>query len=145
MSLVARWTLAYVFFAACWYKVLDPADFALSVATYGILPTVLVNPFAIIVPWLEFTAALMLLTGFRAQAGALLTGAMMLIFTIALVIALIEGLDMSCGCFASTETGESINRMTLLRDVLLMAISAYVLVYDRRPLGVDRLMGRNDA
>jgi len=144
LSLLLRWVLAAVFLFACWYKILNPDDFALSVATYGILPTVLVNPFAIILPWIELVAALMLIAGLRARAGALLMAGMMLLFIIALIIALMEGLDLSCGCFASTETGESINRMTLLRDVLLLATSVYILVYDRRPLGLDRLLGGNN-
>jgi len=140
LALLLRWVLAAVFLFACWYKILYPRDFALSVATYGILPIVLVNPFAIILPWVELIAALMLIAGLRPQAAALLMAGMMLLFTVALIIALIEGLDLSCGCFASTETGESINRMTLLRDVLLLVTSVYVLIYDRRPLGLDRLL-----
>jgi len=140
LALLLRWILAAVFLSACWYKILDPGDFALSVATYGILPTVFVNPFAIVLPWVELIAALMLISGFRPQAGALLMAGMMLLFTVALIIALMEGLDLSCGCFASTETGESINTMTLLRDILLLSASVYVLIYDQRPLGLDRLL-----
>ena len=140
LALAACLFIAAVFLAACYYKILRPGEFALSVATYGILPTVLINPFSLVLPWVELFAAFMLIVGFRTQAAALLMTAMMALFTIALVIALAKGLDMSCGCFASSEAGESINMLTLARDLAWLAISAYILVYDRRPLGLDRIL-----
>jgi uncharacterized membrane protein YphA (DoxX/SURF4 family) len=131
---------------ACWHKIVDPAAFALDIATYQILPIELVNLMAIVLPWLELTAALMLLVGFRARAASLLMTGMMLMFTLAVSLALARGLDMSCGCFASQGINEDpVSWRTILRDATWLALSVYVLLFDHAPLGVDRWLGRRAA
>lgn len=143
LALAARIYLAVVFLLACYHKLLDPSAFALDIATYQILPLATVNLMAIVLPWVELAAGLMLLVGFRARAGALLVAAMMTMFTAAIVIALGRGLEMSCGCFASQGAAEDpISWQTILRDLGWLALALYVLFLDRNPLGIDRLFGR---
>jgi uncharacterized membrane protein YphA (DoxX/SURF4 family) len=143
LALLARLYLGGVFLLACWHKILDPSSFALDVATYQILPLELVNLFAIILPWVEAAAAVMLVAGFRARAAALLVAAMMVMFMVALGLALARGLEMSCGCFASAGAEvDPISVWTLLRDLCWLILSLYVLGLDRRPLGVDWLLER---
>ena len=142
-ALAARLYLAAIFLFACWHKILDPAAFALDIATYQILPLGLVNPLAIVLPWVELAAGLMLLLGFRTRAAALLVAGMMVMFTVAIAIAVAKGLDMSCGCFASQASAEDpISWRTVLRDLSWLLLAAYVLIFDRRPLGLDCLLGR---
>ena len=144
LGLAARVYLAIVFLVACWHKILDPAAFALDVATYQILPLEVVNLAAILLPWVELAAGLMLLVGFRTRAAALLVSGMLLTFTLALGLALLRGLDMSCGCFASQGIDQDpISWRTLARDGAWLALSLYVLVFDRAPLGVDGRLGRS--
>ncbi len=146
IALAARLYLAGVFLFACWHKILHPAAFAVDVATYGILPLQLVNQLAITLPWVELAAGLMLIAGFRARAGALLVAGMMTMFIAALAIALHRHLDISCGCFASQGAKhDPISWKTLVRDGTWLVLSAYVLIFDRRPLGLDRLLGRAEA
>lgn len=143
LALAARLYLAAIFLFACWHKILEPAAFALDIATYQILPVGLVNPLAIVLPWVELAAGLMLLLGFRTQAAALLVAGMMAMFTVAIAIALAKGLDMSCGCFASQGSADDpISWRTILRDLGWLLLAAYVFIFDRRPLGLDRLLGR---
>lgn len=137
ISLLFRWILGVIFLAACFYKIKNPNLFALSVATYEILPLQLINLMAIILPWVELTAGLMLLTGFQVRSAALMVAGMMIMFLVALVIALSGGLDMSCGCFASTDTSDSINSLTILRDSILLLLALYVIVLDRHPFGIE--------
>jgi uncharacterized membrane protein YphA (DoxX/SURF4 family) len=138
LALPARVYLAVVFLLACWHKLLDPASFALDIATYQILPTVLVNPMALLLPWVELLAGLMLLLAFRTRAAALLIAGMMFMFTVAITIAVIRGLEMSCGCFASQGLVEDpISWFTVLRDLGWLALALFVLFLDRRPLGLD--------
>ncbi len=138
LALPARVYLAVVFLLACWHKLLDPASFALDIATYQILPTVLVNPMALLLPWVELLAGLMLLLAFRTRAAALLIAGMMFMFTVAITIAVIRGLEMSCGCFASQGLVEDpISWFTVLRDLSWLALALFVLFLDRRPLGLD--------
>ncbi len=146
LALAARLYLAYVFLAACWFKILDPASFAVDVATYQFLPLALVNLFAIVLPFVELAAGVQLLIGFRVRAAALLVAGMMAMFMVALGFALAKGLDLSCGCFASAGANEDpISVFTVLRDAGWLALALYVLVFDRRPLGLDRFWPRRIA
>lgn len=132
-----------VFLSACWHKILYPAQFAVDVATYGILPLSLINLMAIVLPWVELAAGVMIVAGFRARAGAVLTSAMMVVFIAAISIALSKGLHMSCGCFASQGAVEDpISFMTVLRDLGWLAISMWIVFFDRESPGVDALVSR---
>ena len=143
LALFLRWYLGLVFLNACWHKLLHPASFALDVATYGVLSLALVNPTAIILPWVELAAGIMLLIGYRARAGTLLVIAMMIAFIAALVLGLAQGLDIPCGCFASQGLEDDpISGWTVLRDLAWLAAALYVFTFDRRPLGLDAWLTR---
>ncbi len=144
LALLARLYLAYVFLLACYHKILDPGSFALDVATYQILPLSLINLMAIILPWIELVAGVLLLVGFRTRAAALLISGMMLMFTVAILIALDKGLDMSCGCFASQGAVEEdpISWRTIVRDLSWSSLALYVVFFDHNPIGVDRWLVR---
>jgi putative oxidoreductase len=147
LGLAARLYLGLVFLLACLHKIAEPEAFAIDIATYQFLPLVFINAFALVLPMVELVAGVMIIVGLRARASALLIALMMLAFMIGLSHALHLGLDMSCGCFASSEAadGHSISGMTLLRDAAWLALALYVLVFDRRPLGLDRWLSRRQA
>jgi uncharacterized membrane protein YphA (DoxX/SURF4 family) len=142
LGLLARLYLGGLFVYASWHKIRYPATFALDVATYQILPLALVNLTALVLPWVEALSGALLIVGWRARAGALLVAAMMVVFMVALGAALGRGLDLSCGCFAAQDTADPISGWTMLRDGTWLALALYVLVFDRRPLGLDRLLER---
>jgi len=139
IALLARLYLGGLFVHASWHKILHPHTFALDVATYQILPLVLVNLFALVLPWVELLSGIMLIVGFRTRAASLLVTGMMVMFMVALGSALARGLNMSCGCFASDEA-DLISWRTMFRDAAWLALAVYVLLCDRRPLGVDRML-----
>jgi len=141
LGLITRIYLGMVFVIACWHKILHPETFALDVATYQLLPLSAVNGFALVLPWVELLAGLMLILGFRARAAALLVVLMMLSFILSLLWALHLGLDMSCGCFASQAavTDDPISWKTLVRDGFWLMLGLYVLTLDRLPLCLDRI------
>jgi putative oxidoreductase len=146
LALPARLYLGYVFIWACLHKIAAPATFALDVATYQLLPLSLINITALVLPWVELLAGVMIVLGFRTRAAALLISGMMLVFMVALGWALHQGLDMSCGCFASQSSDEhAISWLTMLRDAGWLVLALYVLGFDRRPLGLDRLWPRGRA
>jgi putative oxidoreductase len=143
LALPARVYLALVFLLACWHKLAQPESFAVDIATYQILPLALVNPLAITLPWVELAAGLLLLVGFRARAAALLVAGMMLMFTVAIALALSKGLDMSCGCFASQGAAEDpISGLTVLRDLGWLLLAVYVFLCDHTPVGLDGWLAR---
>lgn len=141
LALPVRLYLGSVFLAACYHKVLHPDQFALDVATYQFLPLVLINLFAITLPWVELGSGVLLVTGWKSRGAALLVALMMVAFIVALATALHRGLDMSCGCFASNAVAgdDPISGMTLVRDGTWLAMALYVLLFDRDPLEPGRL------
>lgn len=138
LAVAARLYLGYVFIAACIHKIAHPGSFALDIATYDILPLSLLNLMAITLPWIELAAGVMLVAGFRVRGAALAVTGMMAMFIVAIIVALAEGLDMSCGCFASQAVEDDpISGWTVVRDSAWLLAALYVVVFDRRPLGLD--------
>jgi uncharacterized membrane protein YphA (DoxX/SURF4 family) len=139
--------LGGVFVAASLYKIRNPYDFALNIATYQILPLETINVFAIVVPWIELLAGVMLIAGLWTRENALLILGMMVMFTAALGIALSRGYEMSCGCFSSRDAAEEIGASTLIRDFIWMGLAVYTLCFDAGRYGLDGLLrkGRQHA
>ncbi len=137
ISLPVRVVLGVVFIAAAWYKIAEPHEFGLSIASYEILPLSLVNITAITLPWMEIVVGLTLIAGLWTRAGALIIGGMLVMFMVAIGIALSRDLPISCGCFASAEAGDEISAATLWRDGIWLAGAAYVLFVDDGRFGLD--------
>ena len=143
LALAARLYLGWVFVYACLHKIAHPHIFALDIATYDILPLGIINLVAITLPWVELFAGIMLIAGFRVRGAALAVAGMMVMFLVAIIIALDKGLDMSCGCFASQTTEEDpISYLTVLRDAGWLFLAMYISIFDRKALGIDRLLQR---
>lgn len=143
LAVPARWYLGVLFVGACLHKIADPHSFAVDIATYDMLPLMLVNLAAITLPWTELAAGAMLIVGWRVRTAALLVGGMMLFFLTALGVALARGLDMSCGCFASQGVAEDpISWLTVMRDLVWLGLAVFVVVYDTGRLGLDSWLRR---
>ena len=99
MAKATRIALAFVFLAAAPQKIAAPADFAASIASYLILPDVLINFTALLLPWLEIVVAFMLLCLVWTGMALFLANAMLVAFLAAIVSAYLRGIDISCGCF----------------------------------------------
>ncbi len=138
-----RWYLGLLFIGASWHKIISPESFAVDVATYDILPLALINIVALVLPWVELSAGLLLIVGWQIRAASWLISAMMFVFVLAVIIALIRGLDMSCGCFASQTAAEDpISALTVVRDSVWLVMAVFILVFDRGLLGLDYLIVR---
>ena len=141
LAMAARLYLGWVFVYACLHKIAHPGMFALDIATYDILPLSVINLMAITLPWVELFAGAMLIAGFRVRGASLAVAGMMVMFLVAIIIALDKGLDMACGCFASQTTEEDpISYLTVLRDSGWLFLSGYVAIFDRNALGIDRML-----
>jgi uncharacterized membrane protein YphA (DoxX/SURF4 family) len=128
-SIVFRLVLAIIFFYAGIEKIIDPKVFAVAVYNYQLLPDFAVNTVAVILPWLEVLIATCLLTGYYVRGAAVISSGLFLTFASALTINLVRGLDISCGCFGASSG--SINWLYLVRDLSLLSMSVFVLIYYR--------------
>jgi uncharacterized membrane protein YphA (DoxX/SURF4 family) len=118
-------------------KLADPSTFATEIQNYQLF-TSLAPIMAASMPALEVVLGLALLAAPRpwARAGALATGGLMLVFTIAVTTVIFRGINISCGCFGA-DSGP-ITWLTVLRDLALLAACAVVYTLaDRTPSRPD--------
>lgn len=99
----SQWLIAAVFIAAALPKIGDPAAFAQNIHNFRLMPVALENLWAMTLPWIELTAGLALLSGFQRRAGAWIAAALMVIFTVAVGLAVVRGLNIECGCFGTAD------------------------------------------
>jgi len=142
LSVPIRIYLGLVFIYAAVYKIAEPYDFALAVATYQIAPLALINIFAVILPWVELVTGTALIAGFWTKENATLILLMMLVFIFALSIVLCTGRELGCGCFASEDAAKEISGLTLVRDLFWTALAAFLILFDDGRYGVDGLLRR---
>lgn len=135
VALALRLVLAGVFLFASIDKIVHPADFAAIIKDYKVLPDVLINMTAIILPWLELVLGVLLLTGRWLDGSLLLVNALLVTFWTTLVFNYIRGIDISCGCF-STKPSESPNMVWyMVRDgffVVVGLLSGAIHIYRRK-------------
>jgi putative oxidoreductase len=146
LALLLRIVLGGLFVWASGHKILHPQLFAEEVANYGILPPVLVNLCALILPWVELIAGSFLILGLFTRSSALTLCLLLLVFLIAISLNLFRGIQIECGCFGP---GEELGWPTLVRDLLMLALGAQVLFSDGHLLSLDALIrsrqGREEA
>ena len=103
---VASIGLGAVFIYASLDKIAHPLDFARIVYRYqlagpsaalGVVPA---NVLAVVLPWVEIATGLLLITGLWRREAALVAGAMLVMFLVAVGYVLWQGIDVGhCGCF----------------------------------------------
>jgi len=118
----ARLALALIFLFAAPQKILAPADFAASIATYQILPDMAVNFTALILPWLEIIVAILLVCRAWTGPALFLANTMLAVFLGALASAYLRGLDLSCGCFSSAPGASADMIWYMVRDGVFLVI-----------------------
>ena len=140
-----QFLLGAVFVYAGAVKLRDPLAFADSIASFKILSVFLINPLALILPPLEVCTGLILVVTVVGQAaslavvgrmatepvalqlrrvGALSVIILSAIFCLALLFALLRGIQVDCGCFGSGKPSILKTWLALGRDILLLVAAA---------------------
>jgi uncharacterized membrane protein YphA (DoxX/SURF4 family) len=125
--------LAVVFILSGLDKINDLASFAQSIENYRILPLSLVNIIAIFVPWIELVAGGLLLLGFYIKENSTLILALLIIFTAAIISAVLRDLDIDCGC-QGTFDGQKVGILKIIENSALMIVSFLSIRYPRQLL-----------
>jgi len=125
---VIRIILSIVFVYASIDKIVHPQSFAQAVFNHQVLPEILINIIAIVLPWMELILGLCLLFNVWMNGASTLIAGLMFIFMSTITFNLLRGLDVGCGCF-STSTEESMNSLTLIRDMIFLCLSLSLVVF----------------
>jgi uncharacterized membrane protein YphA (DoxX/SURF4 family) len=132
LELVSRWVLGLVFIYAGSGKILSPAVFAKALYGYGLFPAWLINPIAIILPFVELVAGLALIVGIYPRSAVSIVNALLAAFIVLLSINLIRGHEFNCGCFVLQNSAENVStEVTLIWNFVYLALGLQVLLYNR--------------
>ena len=142
LVLLCRLGVGLIFLYASWHKLIHPDAFAQAVYNYRLVPLPLLHPFALFLPALEATIGAALVIGVLRRGAALLASLLTMIFIVAITIALLRGLDISCGCF-HTDGGQGVGLSLLLRDLLLLATCLFALLSPHLGWGLADLRRRS--
>ncbi|HVR87696.1 MAG TPA: MauE/DoxX family redox-associated membrane protein [Planctomycetota bacterium] len=131
---VLELALGLAFLAAGMLKVLEPAEFALSLAKLSLLPSFLLGAAAILLPWVEIVSGLALVATRRYRdAATWLNLGLLAVFTTALVAGMVRGSAGTCGCFGSGIAFLNRPEVGLARNLLLIAAAAALVARRRKP------------
>ena len=123
-AFVLRLALGAIFIYAAWVKLSAPWQlFAMSIDSYQLLPTGMVEILARTLPWFELALGLVLIPGWGLRFSSAMVSLLLLVFFSLIVRAAIKGQEISCGCFGP---GETISWKTMLRDGSMLAGSLFV-------------------
>ena len=133
VPLAARLILGALFVVAAGPKIADPPGFAKAVWNYRLVPSALLSPVALVMPWLELLCGLALILGVWVRPAAAWIAILLIGFMGALGLNLARRHPVDCGCFAIASAQKSDEarlrdmKVDLLRDAGLLLIAGFVL------------------
>lgn len=135
LYLILRIVLGGLFVYAGGLKLADPQAFAIAVDGYGLVTWRMANLIARILPVVEIMAGIGLILDIRGALGVIVV--QLLGFMGVLAYGIHMGLDIDCGCFGPSDSGEPVSLWeTMFRDVLMLA-ACLIMYVQRRVAGFE--------
>ena len=119
--LLIRLGLGCLFIWGSLPKIRHPYNFLSSVYSYELVGPKLGMLTAMVLPWLELLLGIFLLSGVCVGGALLICAGLFALFTFNFAFVLHQGLEISCGCFSSSEQ-DTISYATLIRSCIFLAI-----------------------
>jgi hypothetical protein len=132
LDLLGRGVLVLLFFCAAVPKLFNIEQFAGTIDAYAILPDIFLLPSAMMLPIVELVLAIGLL--FNRLTSKIGMAVLLLFFISVLSYAILQGLDIDCGCFGPDDPEYSAFRglrAALVRDILMLVPLIYSFWYHR--------------
>ena len=131
---VCRLALAGVFLYAALPKMMEPTEFAKAITNYKVSFPIIGQSYvylvAIFMPSLEAVVAIGLLINWYKRASSVVAMAMMALFTVLILQAVLRGLNIDCGCFGTTEAAQIkaniVGWQKIAEDIGWLAAAAFV-------------------
>lgn len=109
-------------------KMIDPESFAVNIENYRFFPILIINIIAISLPWIELVVGLLLVLGVSVKENSFIINCLLIFFNIVVVIALIRGLDIDCGCFGSAYS-QKIGFLKLFENFVLLFLGILLQIH----------------
>jgi putative oxidoreductase len=133
LQIAFRLIVGGVFIYSSIGKLFSPDEFAKIIFNYDILPLFSVNILAIVLPYVQFIAGVLLIVGVYKKGNSAIFIGLIFIFLIALVQAYARGLDISCGCFSlDTSSSKSDILVRIFQDVLLLIPLLIIFIFSEQ-------------
>ena len=129
---LSRWSLGAVFIYAGATKLAAPANLAVLMQAFGLVPENVLLPLAIALPILEIVSGVGLVWDIRGSLASI-TG-LLAVFIAILAYALWMGLDVDCGCFGPGDPEAAAYhglRAALYRDLIMLAAAFFIYAWRR--------------
>ncbi len=106
-------------------KIIDPLEFAQSIKNYRLFPRELAFIIAIILPWVEVVSGAFLIIGVFRRSSALLISLLLIGFIGLVAIALLRGIDTTCGCFGSLSRNADLKLILMDAVMLFLTLNVF--------------------
>ena len=137
-NLVLRLIIGGMFVYAAYDKIIHPDQFARIIYNYHQVPGQIINVFALLLPWVEMISGILVIVGYWHKSGTLIISGLLVMFIIALSIALAKGVNIECGCFSTTSKAKGPIKDLIFRDIMLLLGCGVILWTRRSWLAVER-------
>lgn len=125
--MVFRLILGGVFIWAGIIKITNPLGFAQDIANYQVLPQSLSFFLALFLPWIEVICGVFIITGLFLRSSSFFLSCILAGFLVLIIVTLIRGLDVECGCFGSLS--RQVDYKLLLTDCAFLFFSLNIFFY----------------
>lgn len=138
LTIRVQLALGVLFVAAALPKIIDPPSFSHMIYNYRLVPGSLINPMALLMPWIELLCGLALILGIWKETARTLIAALLVLFIIAIGINLARNNAIDCGCFDVSAAGKSRDerladmRWVIVRDIGMLLMCAQLWFASRR-------------
>ena len=95
---------------------------------------------AVTIAWTEMLVAALLYAGAAVRGAALVSGALLFTFLIAIFSAMARGLEINCGCFAGSE--QTVGWPKVVEDLALLAGAIFLIYFPRSYAMIGDMWGR---
>ncbi len=122
-----RLILGGVFVWAGIIKITNPLGFAQDIANYLIFPQSISFFLALFLPWIEVICGVFIITGLFLRSSSFFLSCILAGFLILIIVTLIRGIDVECGCFGSLS--RQVDYKLLLTDCAFLFFSLNIFFY----------------
>ncbi len=140
LILIARALLGLLFVAASIDKIADPVSFAKAIEHYKLLSPDFCLIAATILPWIELLCGLSILFGVFERGAALILTVLLVLFTVAIIVALLRHLDIACGCFTRDPSAQKLGWEKLIENTGWIILSVFLLFSEKTTYSIEGIL-----